>query len=80
MVITSKYNGHCKVCGVAIKIGQRINWTRTDGASCLDRTACLKRFKAAQAAPPETDDCPPDFAADVEPEMVPAGANEEPPF
>ena len=72
MQITSKYAGRCKVCGATIRVGQRINWTKTDGASCLDRNACLIRYKAAQndCPPPEVDECPPEYADCPPPEVA----------
>ena len=31
MMITSKYAGKCKSCGMTIQIGERIEWTRETG-------------------------------------------------
>jgi SWI/SNF-related matrix-associated actin-dependent regulator 1 of chromatin subfamily A len=67
VIITSKFGGVCKVCSCAIKVGDRIEWTR--GSKLVAHARCSDEGKAEQAAIAEsrrTDvEAPADFSVPV---------------
>ena len=50
MTITAKFSGKCSVCGGAISVGARVEWTKGEGAR---HTTCAGA-KATSAAAPRT--------------------------
>ena len=73
MIINAKFAGCCKVCRAVIKVGQRIQWDRANGARCvghIEPVACLAPA-LDDLPPPEADDFPPEESSDLPLETLP---------
>ncbi len=57
VVIESKFNGRCQVCGERYQVGQTIAWSRTEGPACMR----CHRGEPKQAPPPPPPDPEPAY-------------------
>ena len=52
MTMTAKYNGKCRVCGKAIRAGEKIEWTKAGGARHLNCESSSNRVSTASMVAP----------------------------
>jgi len=57
MTITAKYRGTCRVCGGAISVGDRIEWSKSGGARHVDCAGSSTTTRAPRRRSAETKNC-----------------------